>query len=810
MPGCAGRIGGIHEEGFSKTDRSNGRGGARPPARTALAVALALLLASGGAAAQAARDSDVDDTLPPDGSTTPESNPVHLDTIEVTGTRIRGGTVPSPVVTIDAARIEQEDFADLGEVVRSLPQNFSGGQGPGIAPGATGGGQGNQNITGGAGLNLRGLGQDATLTLLNGRRMSYGGFVQMVDISAIPVEAVERIEIVADGASAIYGSDAVGGVGNVILRRDFDGVALGARYGAATDGGLATREATATGGAAWQSGGLIATWKKSSNDPIRADQRDYTDGMYAPTTLYQEGDLRSGVLSGWQELGDVGELRLDALGSERSILTEMAYATNYERSTPETSASLLSPSVELYLPGGWTLELGSTFGRERTDGANAVVTPAAGTTTVTRTEYRNTSRSHELGVEGPVARAPGGDARLAAGVGYRYNDFETRYPDSGYTQASGDVRSRFAYAEVEVPLVAPDQGVAGAYRLALTGAVRSEDYDRFGDVTTPKLGVVWGPSRDVTVKASWGRSFKVPTLSQQYLQRDAILFPAIALGGTAYPPGATALYLVGGNPDLDPERARTWSASLAFHPAALPGFESEVTWFDVDYSDRVVQPLVPAQALSNPAFAEFLEPGPSAEELDALLRTFRFTNATGQPLDAATIAVVVPNLYVNSARQRVRGADVSGRYRFDLAEGALTLRGALTWLDSTRQVSSGQPELDMAGELFYPADLNARVGAVWNRSGFTGSLFGNYRSGVRNPVDGEDGASFTTFDATLRYDTGMHAGALSDVALELTVQNLLDRAPPLYAVASPTFAPYDSTNYSAIGRFAAVSVSKRW
>src|SRR5690606_28265351 len=97
-------------------------------------------------------------------------------------------------------------------------------------------------VTGGSSLNLRGLGPDATLTLLNGRRLAYGGVVHAVDIGAIPVEAVDRVEIVPDGASAIYGSDAVGGVGNVVLKRDYQGVAVGLRYGGATEGGLATRE----------------------------------------------------------------------------------------------------------------------------------------------------------------------------------------------------------------------------------------------------------------------------------------------------------------------------------------------------------------------------------------------------------------------------------------------------------------------------------------------------------------------------------------------------------------------------------------
>ncbi|MGV8932163.1 MAG: TonB-dependent receptor plug domain-containing protein, partial [Luteimonas sp.] len=742
----------------------------------------------------------------------PQATPAVTDiaSVTVTGTRIRGGTSPSPVITIDSQRIREEGFSDLGDVIRSVPQNFSGGQGPGVAPGATGGGQGNRNITGGSGLNLRGLGQDASLTLLNGRRMSYGGFVQMVDISAIPVEAVERLEIVADGASAIYGSDAVGGVANLILRRDFDGVAVGARYGAATDGGLTTREYTATGGATWQTGGLIATWKKSSNDPIYASQRRYGEAMYAPSTLYQAGDLRSGVLSAHQALGEVGELRFDALATERAIITETAYATNYERSTPETMASLMSPSADFFLPGGWTLSLGTTWGRERTDATNAVVSRLAGTTALTHTAYRNTSRTHEVGIEGPLMQAPGGDLRLAAGAGYRHNGFQSRNPVSGYIQVDGAVRSRFAYAELDVPLIGPEQGIAGAHRLSLTGAVRREDYDSFGGVTTPKLGLIYGPSRDVTVKASWGKSFKVPTLSQQFMASDAILFPAAVLGGTGYPSDATALYLVGGNPDLNPERASTWSASVAFHPSGLPGLESEVTWFDIDYTDRVVQPIVPAQALSNPAFAEFILPAPTAEALDDILATFRFTNATGVPIDVSRIVAIVHNLYINTSRQRVRGADVSGSYRFDIAEGRLTLRGAATWLHSTRQVSAGQPAFDLAGTLFYPAKVNGRMGAVWNSNGFTGSLFGNYRSGVRNPADEKKGASFTTFDLTLRYDTGMHGGALSDVTFELSVQNALNRAPPLYAVTSPTFAPYDSTNYSAIGRFAGFSVSKRW
>jgi len=733
-----------------------------------------------------------------------------LQGVTVTGTRIRGGTTPSPVITIGSEQIQQEGFADLGDVIRSVPQNFAGGQNPGIAAGATGGGQGNQNITGGSGLNLRGLGQDATLTLLDGRRMSYGGFTQMVDISAIPVEAVDRIEIVADGASAIYGSDAVGGVGNVILRRDFDGVTVGARYGVASDGGLTTHEYTATGGTTWSTGGLIATWKQSDNDPIYASQRTYATGMYAPSTLYQAGDLRSGLLSLHQSLGDIGEFRLDTFRTEREISTDQAYATDYEHNAPKTTTTLVSPSLDLFLPGDWTLSVDGTWGRENTDVNYTVVTPATGTSTLSRPGYRNRSREYEIGAEGPLFSLAGGEARLAVGAGYRSNAFRYGNLISGNTQVDGDVGSRFAYAELNLPLIGPEQGVPGVQRLALTGAVRAEHYDSFGGVTTPKLGLVYSPSADFTVKTSWGKSFKVPTLSQQYLERDAYLFPAVVLGGTGYASNATVLYLTGGNPDLRPEKARTWSTSLAFHPEALAALEAELTWFDVDYTDRVVQPLVPTQALSNPAFAQFISYAPSAAALAEMLQTFRFYNATGAAYDPSKVVAIAPNLFMNTARQRARGLDASGSYRFDLAAGRLMVRGSASWLHSTQQISSAQPAYDLAGMLFYPARLNSRIGAVWQQGGFTASLFGNYKSGVTNTTEGSKGASFTTFDATLRYDTGARKDAWSGVALELSVQNALDRSPPLYVVTSRTYAPFDSTNYSAIGRYLSLSVSKHW
>jgi outer membrane receptor for ferrienterochelin and colicin len=490
-----------------------------------------------------------------------------LQTVSVTGTRIRGGITASPTITIGAQQIQDEGFTDLGEVIRSVPQNFNGGQNPGVTPDAGAGGFYNANITGGSTANLRGIGQDATLTLLNGRRMSYGGYDQAVDISAIPVEAVNRIEIVTDGASAIYGSDAVGGVVNVMLKRDFDGVAIGTRYGKATESGLITREYNVTAGTTWSSGGLIATWKKESNDPIYADQRDYTQEMYGPATLYQGADVRSGLLSMHQSFGDSVELHLDALQTKRDMQRESGYSTTYQRSPTDTTTFLMSPSVAFSLPNDWTINVSATAGRDRTQFHVVGVTRATGETYLNRAfSYGNRSRTYEADAEGPLFSLPGGDARLAVGAGYRHNDF--RYLYIGSPVADGKENSRFAYAELNLPLVNPDQDVAGINRLELTGAIRTEDYDSYGRVTTPKVGAIYSPGADWTLKGSWGKSFKEPTLFQGYIEQFSYLYPVAVFGGTGYAPDATALYLNGGNLALTPERATTWSTSIAFHPEA--------------------------------------------------------------------------------------------------------------------------------------------------------------------------------------------------------------------------------------------------
>jgi iron complex outermembrane recepter protein len=158
------------------------------------------------------------------GSGVPADDQRELERVTVVGSRIKriDFETPNPVLRISREELDSTGFSTLADAMRSLPQNsgFSPSpidSGTAFAPGLNA-------------VNIRGLGANNVLVLLNGRRMSpFGasaspGFVTVFDLNAIPTAAIESIEVLKDGGSAIYGSDAVTGVVNINLRKDFQGL----------------------------------------------------------------------------------------------------------------------------------------------------------------------------------------------------------------------------------------------------------------------------------------------------------------------------------------------------------------------------------------------------------------------------------------------------------------------------------------------------------------------------------------------------------------------------------------------------------
>lgn len=347
-----------------------------------------------------------------------EGGVASLQDVVVTGSRIRGAPPASPVIRLSQEDMRNAGNANLGDAIRQLPQNFAS-QSPAVGPGAGD----NTNANSSASLNLRGLGPDATLTLLNGRRLAYNGVRQGVDISAIPLDAVDRLEIVTDGASALYGSDAVGGVANIILKRDYDGLSASARFGGAIDGGAAQQQYSLVGGRTWTAGGLIATLNYEDSTAILARQRSYTSRLEPSQIIYPPIEGWNAVVSAHHDLGERFSLGVDATYNARSTrsetpLTTAPYTTSGTAFDADDDSFSVAPNITLQLPGGWSTNASVVIGRDNTRQLSSSFN--AGTPGPQQTiKYDNSLRVYEVNAEGPVARLPAGELRLALGGGYR-------------------------------------------------------------------------------------------------------------------------------------------------------------------------------------------------------------------------------------------------------------------------------------------------------------------------------------------------------------------------------------------------------
>lgn len=734
----------------------------------------------------------------------------------VTGSRIRGAPVASRVIVMSQADMLDAGRTSLADAIRDIPQNFSGGTNPGVGFGVPE--DNGTNLGGGSSLNLRGLGSDATLTLLNGHRLAYNVFKQAIDISAIPFNAVERIEVVADGASALYGSDAVGGVANVILKRDYQGLEVSARGAASTDGGNRQQQYSAVAGTVWRSGGIIAAYDFSRNTPIYGRQRSYS-GTRPFLTLYPFERHHSATISGHQDLSDTLTTSFDVLFNHRA--SHRSYATtalgdyyvtgNYALASSTSFAA--APSLRWRPKPGFELSLSGMIGEDRSRyGADNYRSSVI--TSSTRGCYCNHAQSIELDGQAPIMSLPGGRATVAFGAGYRNNDFHG-YRTVGAAQdikASQD--SYYGFVEASLPIVSNANASHLVQALSVSGAVRYEDYPGIDQVATPKFGLIYEPTADFALKGSWGKSFKAPTLYQQYNGAGASIYPAAILGGKGLPGTAAAIILTGGNPALKPERATSWTATLDFHPRAMPGLTIEAGYFSVDYRDRIVAPVTYlTQALSTPIYADLVELNPSGARQAAGLAGASVFNYTGAAYNSANVVAIINDNNLNVATQSARGADLAAHYQMQTDSlGQITLSLSGTYLQSNQRLSPLQPTTPLAGTLFNPPHVHGRSGLVWQYGPITSSLYLNYIGHLRdvrsNPAARV--AGMTTADLTLSYRAKASPGPLHGLSAQLGVANLSNAKPSLIATTQLYESPYDSTNFLPLGRVISFGISKKW
>jgi iron complex outermembrane recepter protein len=216
-----------------------------------------------------------------------------LERVEITGSRLPriDAETALPVQVIRRDEIERSGATTAEEAVARIAANFGGhNEALGLLDGA---------LQGFSGASLRGYGEGATLVLLNGRRLANYAFsgqgTQGVDLHAIPLAALDRIEVLKDGASALYGSDAIAGVINFITRRDFTGAEATASYGDSEHGGGGNRRATltlGTGDMAARGFNLFGVLDVQRSGALRAVERPFAATTYRPEAGF-DGTLES-------------------------------------------------------------------------------------------------------------------------------------------------------------------------------------------------------------------------------------------------------------------------------------------------------------------------------------------------------------------------------------------------------------------------------------------------------------------------------------------------------------------------------------
>jgi iron complex outermembrane receptor protein len=747
--------------------------------------------------------------------------------ILVTGSRIRNiEETASPITRYSRQDILTSTRTDLSGFLETLPQNVTGGALSLTPDGIFGSGSGRfLSLAGATTPNLRGLGAGSTLTLVNGHRVATSAGSAFVDIGVIPLNAIERIDIVPDGASAVYGSDAVGGVFNVILRDTLDGAETNLSYEISDGGDYSHFEASQSLGAAWGSGSVLVSGRYGEREPLEARDRSFARdvgtydraGVVLRPQLYPDERNYSGFLAAKQEIAPWLKANVDGWLSRRE--QQQVYGTIASFITADSVSKQLSlnGALSATLSPDYTVDV--SFGHSKTNDLvqQSNYTQAAGRNYGIDVRDRSTLDYIAANTNGSLFALPGGDLAYALGGELRGEKFHRAITGSTnrITDVSRTIRS--AYGELLVPIVGAGNEGGFIRRASLSLAGRYDSYSDVGHSLNGKIGLVVEAPAGFKLRGTYSTAFRAPTLSDLASQGAysvvgiSDLFASPDRAGTA-----NTILLQGYNGALRPEEADVFTIGADFAPVFAPGLSASATYFNYDYRDRLTLPPFDTSILTKPdVFGDVFQKVTSAAQVGAILDAAR---AAGRPitiydpsLPLASYEYIIDLTFRNIAAQQVRGLDFDIRYRFPVGSFNLQASVAGTYvIDFKRQISATSqsadyvslfgeaPRLKLRGQLVASAGAFGATASVSHVSGFFNT----------NVVNRPATESFTTLDLDLRYR--FEKGALGgQTTLALSVRNLLDAAPPFVERAAGV-PDYDPANANPLGRVLAVRLSHTW
>lgn len=727
------------------------------------------------------------------------------DTIIVTGTNIRGADPVAPVLSFDREAIDRGGFATTEELIRTLPQNFEGGASRDVNP-VVGGAFANQSY--GTGVNLRGLGTNATLVLLNGRRLATTAGGDVIDVSLIPLPAIDRVEVLASGASAVYGSDAIAGVVNFFTLRDFDGHQTNFRYGAVTDGGYNETQVSHVSGFNWGTGNLTASYLFRTNSELDSSDRGFSDAAADPLWLIPEQETHSGFLSFTQDLSDNIAFGVDAIYSRRDFdaRSQLPPFPGLALVTGDTELFSVAGGVNWELPNHWLFKLDASFSEQ-----NEETTQNYPDIPIVFVDPRSSRVwSVDPTISGPAFSMPAGDVQVAAGLSFRKENYE----DDDPTNLEREVFAVFG--EALIPVVR-DAGPVELFQVSVAG--RYDDYSDFGSAFNPRVGASVELPRGVKFRGSYSESFRAPNLC-------LLSEPALAIGYIEFvsdPQAAggqsVALIVDGHNENLEAEESENFSFGMEWRPEK--GFIESISvdYFNYEFSGRIER--VFARTFSNflpqeQALGDLVTRDPALSDVNFFLdQTYRTILDDIGISDPSDIDILADLRYQNTATTEFSGLDVNLTGSEDFDWGSFGFNANLSFiLDSEIQFTPDAPLAPNSGVIGRPAEFRSTVSAFATWDGLTGNIRLNYTDGYEDNVDalcvsnGCDVDSWMTLDLTLAYEISDNVNLLNGTRIGLEISNLFDEDPPF----APRFdsVNYDSANADPFGRIIRANLTKNW
>lgn len=533
---------------------------------------------------------------------------------------------------------------------------------------------------------LRGLSPDQVLVLVNGKRRHTGAVINVngtlgrgsapVDLNAIPVTAIERIEVLRDGAAAQYGSDAIAGVINIILKKGAKGGEVEAGYGEYQERDGKQRSVKASAGFdLGDSGWVRIAAEAAERDPTNragADFRNPKEPRYGqvtqrlgdpesrPKTVFVNSQYRINDSIDWYAFANYGERYTSAAATWR---------------TAYNGASLRSPTIfpEGFLPlqnststdqslvtglrgeaGGWrwdaSLNTGtSEFQLDLDNTINQTLGAASPThfyagSLKSRQSLLNLDVAREVPVasfHGPLTVALGAEARresYAIGAGDEASYTGTGSQGfSGFRPVNAGKHSRHnesLYANFEADVT---DKLAGAL------ALRHERYSDFGNTTSAKASARYSVTKDLSVRGTASTGFRAPSLAQQYYTITTTNFQVINGVNTptetgTFAVGSAAASLLGAVP-LKAEKARNLSLGLQWQPTR--NFSTTVDLYRIDIDDRIL-----------------------------FSANLALPDALKSALAAQGYFVGAARYFTNAIDTRTKGVDLVSTYRLPLAQGS--------------------------------------------------------------------------------------------------------------------------------------------